>query len=230
MKRNQPRVSADDPELRRPLLQTPRRTPQRRLQPTEQTFTAQAANTWLDTAEAAITGFLQTSQSERAASGQYSPLPDHGNHPEAPELHIPRHQYWTWLMGMARCRRYARAIPPHVPPASIRQRSRKLRMGPGMALPQHQPCCGSPESGYPNRTPTSWPLALRKDHLGFSLGAWKPQEQTDTPVRRCESTWGERRSSMPRWASRTVSKRRCEPPFVNEPRFPHLPAQDSRFE
>ena len=31
------------------------------------TFTIQAATSWLDTAEAAITGFLQTSQSERVA-------------------------------------------------------------------------------------------------------------------------------------------------------------------
>ena len=27
-------------------------------------------------------------------------------------MYIPRHQYWTWLLGMARGRRYARAIPP----------------------------------------------------------------------------------------------------------------------
>ena len=63
---------------------------------------------------------------------QYSPLPDHGNHPEAPELHVPGRQYWTWLMGMARSALRPCYSPTRRPrpfarvhsPASIHQRSR----------------------------------------------------------------------------------------------------------
>ena len=71
VKRNQPRVSADAlnfadlfcklQDERHSADYNPRATFHRA------TFTIQAATSWLDSAEAAITRFLQTSRSERAA-------------------------------------------------------------------------------------------------------------------------------------------------------------------
>ena len=65
-------------------------------------------------------------------------------------MYIPRHQYWTWLLGMARGRRYARAIPPQAASVHLPVFQELLNL----AHPQHQPCCASP-TDYPNRTPAS---------------------------------------------------------------------------
>ena len=66
VKRNQPRLSADAQNFADLFCDLQDERHNADYNPRE-TFTAQAANTWLDTAEAAITDFLRTSRSERAA-------------------------------------------------------------------------------------------------------------------------------------------------------------------
>ncbi len=66
VKRNQPRVSADTLNFADLFCKLRDERHSADYNPLA-TFTIQAATSWLDTAEAAITHFLQTSQSERSA-------------------------------------------------------------------------------------------------------------------------------------------------------------------
>ena len=66
-------------------------------------------------------------------------------------MYIPRHQYWTWLLGMARGRRYARAIPPQA--ASVH-------------LPVFQELLNLAQS--PTPTLLCFPYGLPQSHPGFT--------------------------------------------------------------